>query len=346
MQIVPLNTAISVASGGSTSGQVDAAGKAQDGDNALPTQAAPAAGAAQPLRRGLSNWDHPLQGEISGAQQALEFLEQSASQLQSLKNELSAKLGALRLRQGQVEARVRQFSNTWSQRQKSSGGTLDAQLGFSSKQPASQRFSVRGLNLANLQSGGKEMLAISVGGANQALRSVSIEPGLSDADIVQRFNLALAPAKVSVSAGDDGALLFSTPESNFALVRDTLAIKGGGLRFPTGQLNRVSADGEPPAIDPQGWKTDDIDSLRQTLQQVVQALGQVQQARETVKRELQEASSRVASAQLADSGVSMDRLAQNFVSTANEAGYRSLLSLTSAVAGISRERVQSLLGLR
>lgn len=344
MQIVPLHTTSSVASG--ASGQVDAPGKAADGDNALQAQAAPAAGSPQPLRRGLSNWDHPLQGEIAGAQQALAFLEQSASELQSLKNELSAQLGALRTRAGQVEARVRQFSNTWSQRQKSSGGTLDAQLGFSGKQPASQRFSVRGLDLANLQSGGKEMLAISVGGPSQSLRSVSIEPGLSDADIVQRFNLALAPAKISVSASGDGALQLSTPESHFALVRDTLAIKGGGLRFPTGQLNRVSVDSEPPAIDPAGWKTDDIDALRQTLQQVVQALGQVQQARETVKRELQEASSRVASAQLADSGMRMARLAQHFVSTANQTGYQSLLSLTSAVAGISRERVRSLLGLR
>lgn len=346
MQIAPLKPPFNLASGASTSGQVDAVGTAQDGDNALQLPSAPAASRAQPLQRGLANWDQALQDEISGAQQALEFLEQSASQLQSLKNELGARLGALRMREGQIEARVRQFSNTWSQRQKSSGGTLDAQLGYSSTRPASRRFSVRGLDLANLQSGGKEMLAISVGGAHQPLRSVSIEPGLSDAEIVQRFNLALVPAKLSVSAGDDGALLFSTPESNYALVRDTLAIKGAGQRFPTGQLNRVTTDAEAPAIEPEAWKTDDIDSLRQTLQEVVRALVQVQQARATVKAALQEAGSRVASAQLADSAAGMDRMAQNFVSAANQTGYRSLLSLTSAVAGISRERVRSLLGLR
>jgi hypothetical protein len=42
----------------------------------------------------------------------------------------------------------------------------------------------------------------------------------------------------------------------------------------------------------------------------------------------------------------MDQLAQNFTSTANEPGYGSLLAITSALVGISRERVLSLLGLR
>jgi hypothetical protein len=39
-------------------------------------------------------------------------------------------------------------------------------------------------------------------------------------------------------------------------------------------------------------------------------------------------------------------VAQNFVSTTKQPGYQSLLSLTSALVGISRERVISLLGLR
>jgi hypothetical protein len=42
----------------------------------------------------------------------------------------------------------------------------------------------------------------------------------------------------------------------------------------------------------------------------------------------------------------MGQVAQNFVSSAGQPGYQSLLSITSALAGISRERVVSLLGLR
>jgi len=43
---------------------------------------------------------------------------------------------------------------------------------------------------------------------------------------------------------------------------------------------------------------------------------------------------------------SMTQAAQNFVTTAKQPGYQSLLSITSALAGISRERVLSLLSLR
>ena len=61
---------------------------------ALGRSEAPAARrSAAGLQRGLSNWDHQLQGEISNAQQTLDYLERSSSQLQALKSELAAKLG-------------------------------------------------------------------------------------------------------------------------------------------------------------------------------------------------------------------------------------------------------------
>jgi hypothetical protein len=94
-----------------------------------PTRAA--AQPAAPLRqRGLSNWDTGLQRQVAGAQQALDFLGQGASELQGLKGDLSAALALRPLREGQLEARVRRFGDTWQQRTPLSGGTLDAQLGF------------------------------------------------------------------------------------------------------------------------------------------------------------------------------------------------------------------------
>lgn len=95
---------------------------------------APARASAQPAaplrQRGLSNWDTGLQSQAAGAQQALDFLGQGASQLQGLKGDLSAALALRPLREGQLEARVRQFGDTWQQRTPLSGGTLDAQLAF------------------------------------------------------------------------------------------------------------------------------------------------------------------------------------------------------------------------
>lgn len=382
MQIVQLNNTtpgITTGSAGNASA-VDETTMAADSDNAAPSDDAPSSQSSVPLRAGLSNWDHQLQGEIASAQQALSFLDQSAAQLQALKSELAARLAS---RSGMatgskgssstdaaaqaaassdsdaasggsaadtsLQASVQQFSDAWKQRQATAGGSLDAQLSYTSPAPASQRFTIRGLTMSNLQAGAKEVLNFSVSGATQALSSVSITPGLSQDEIVQRFNQALAPANISASVDASGAMVFSTPEASWASVRDTLSVRGGGIRFPSGQMNRVKVDPEAPAIAPDSWSTGDTEALRQTLQQVVQALAQVQQARTSVSQALANANGRVASVQTPDadaSGVGMDRLAQNFSKTASAPGYDSLLSLTSALIGISRDRVVSLLSLR
>jgi phage shock protein A len=347
MQIAqrPTSSGIAAPSGSKTSStsKVDSTGLLEQ--SAAPEQTAAVGAAAPVARRGLSNWDQPLQDDISGAQQAVDFLEQSAAQLRALKAELSAKLANRQGRDGQVEARVRQFSDTWRSRQDASGGTLDSQLSYSSNE-SQQRFKVRGMTMSNLRHGARETLAIAVGNGAQGLRSVQLEPGLSDDEILARFNQALAPVNISVSQGDNGDLEFSTPESNWTNVRDTLAIQGGGIRYPTGQLNRVRTDPEPPIITPEHWHTNDTEALRQTLQQVVQALAHVEAALSKVNLALSDASQRANSAMPQVSAAGMDQAAQNFVSAANEPSYASLLSLTSALTGINRERVMALLGLR
>jgi len=339
------SSGIAAPSGSKTSsaGKVDSTGSAAQ--TAAPEQVGATSAPAPVARRGLSNWDQPLQRDISGAQQAVDFLEQSAAQLRALKAELSAKLASRQGRDGQVEARVRQFSDTWRNRQEASGGTLDSQLSYSSNE-SQQRFKVRGMTMGNLRHGARETLAIAVGNGAQGLRSVQLEPGLSDEEIIARFNQALAPVNISVSLTENGDLEFVTPESNWTNVRDTMAIQGGGIRYPTGQLNRVRTEPEAPVIMPEQWQTNDAEMIRQTLQQVIQALAHVEAALSKVNLALADASQRATSAMPEVSAAGMDQAAQNFVTTANEPSYSSLLSLTSALTGINRERVMALLGLR
>ena len=347
MQIVQTSSSSGVnAKGAGTARVVDDASATINGSASTRSEAPAARSSTASLKPGLNNWDHQLQGEISNAQQTLDYLERSSSQLQALKSELAAKLAARQGREGQVEARVRQFSNTWRQRASASGGTLDAQLGYTSPQAAQQNFSIRGLTMASLQEGPQEVLAFSVGGANQALRSVNIEPGLSESEIVSRFDRALMPSGISVKLGENGELVFSTSEAAWANVRDSLSVRGSGIRYPTGQMSRVRTDAEPAAIAPEEWHTGDVEALRATLQQVVQALAQLQAARSSVSLALAQATGRVAKAQPVQASVSMDTLAENFTQKASQPGYESLLAISSALVGISRERVVALLGLR
>jgi hypothetical protein len=347
MQIVQTSSSSGVnAKGAGTARVVDDASATINGSASTRSEAPAARSSTASLRHGLNNWDHQLQGEISNAQQTLDYLERSSSQLQALKSELAAKLAARQGREGQVEARVRQFSNTWRQRASASGGTLDAQLGYTSPRAAQQNFSIRGLTMASLQEGPQEVLAFSVGGANQALRSVNIEPGLSESEIVSRFDRALMPSGIGVKLGENGELVFSTSEAAWANVRDSLSVRGSGIRYPTGQMSRVRTDAEPAAIAPEEWQTGDVEALRATLQQVVQALAQLQAARSSVSLALAQATGRVAKAQPVQESVSMDTLAENFTQKASQPGYESLLAISSALVGISRERVVALLGLK
>ncbi len=192
--------------------------------------AASAAAPAAPLRqRGLSNWDTGLQREAAGAQQALDFLGHGASQLQSLKGDLSAALALRPLREGHLEARVRQFGDTWQQRGALAAGTL--------------------------------------GGA-------------------------------------------------------------------------------AAAFDPAGWRIGDTEAVRQTLQQVVKGLARFRQAQDEGRQALAAAAERAEPARPADAGVAMAQLAGEFADAAGAPGYAALLGVHSALAGISRERVTALLGLR
>ncbi|WP_028101144.1 hypothetical protein [Pseudoduganella violaceinigra] len=311
---------------------------------AVDQAAASTAPAPAPLRRGLSNFDAPRQNDVSGAQQAIDFLEQSAAQLRALKTDIAAKLASRQMRDGQVEQRVRQFTETWRNRAQASGGTLDAQLNFSND-PATQTFTVRGMTLANLRNGARETLAIAVGGGTAGLRSVHLAPGLSDAEVVARFDQALAPAGVRVSVNKDGELVFTTAESNWPGVRDALAVQGSGIRFPAGQLNRLKADAEAPAVMPEGWGASDMETMRATLQQVTQALAHVEAALSKVRQELALTTQRMQFDLPELEVAGMGQMADVFANIADQPGYSALVSLTSALVGINRDRVVSLLRL-
>jgi hypothetical protein len=324
---------------------------APQADSGAAAAATTAARTPAPLRRGLSGWNPQLHKQLSDAQQAQDFLDQTAAQLQGVKADLSAKLAGLQSQDGQLEAKLAQLASTVRGRQQASAGSLDPQLRYSSPASATQRFSVRGLDLQTLTSGAGETLSISTGSTGRSLASVSITPGLSADAVVQRFDRALAPSGIRATSDDSGALIFSVDESSWPAVRDNLSIKGDGIHFPTGQLTRVRADAEPAVLQPEVWqksvdKTADTDALRRTLQQVSQALDRVKQARSVVSRSLADAASKIDQARPAqgDADVAAS-LADNFQTVAGQSDYSSYVSVSAALVGISRTRVLALLAL-
>jgi hypothetical protein len=153
----------------------------------------------------------------------------------------------------------------------------------------------------------------------------------------------MAPMGVRAGADGQGGVVFSTPESNWPAVRDSIAISGRG---------RVAADEIPPELAPAQWpiggngggNNGSSDALRSSLREVVQALERVRRSRDAASNALSAATVEMTQATTPPPEVA--EAAQEFASTASSPDYESLLSLTSALVGVSRERVLALLGLR
>ena len=316
-------------------------------DSSSNDKASSAAAAPAPLRSNAASIGGALQDQVARAQQALDYLEQVASQLESVKGELTSRLAGARsaARQqsdsqasAQLSTQVRRLASTLASRRKSAGGGIDSNLNFSSK-PALQRFRIRGLDLATLRSSGPQSLAFSVGGNGGPQLSVNIDPEQTDEEIAVAINQAMAPMGVNAGLDGQGGFVFTTPETNWPAVRDSIAISGRG---------RVTAEEIPAELAPQLWNTGsgngNGDALRASLREVVQALERVRRSRDAASTALSAAS--VEMSQATTPPPEAAEAAQAFASTAASPDYESLLSLTSALVGVSRERVLALLGLK
>jgi hypothetical protein len=288
---------------------------------------------ATPPGRGLAAWGDQLQENVTRAQQALDYLERLQGQLENVKGDLAARLSGERSSR-QLESRIQQLSTTLDARRKQAGTGVDARLTFSGKSPAQQRFRIRGLDIGTLKAAGARTLGLTVAGSPQV--NVALDPDLTPEEIAQRFDRALAPLKLHAGLDGQGQLVFSAAEADWAGTSDSIVLVGAG---------RVTTDAIGDTLDPQGWDSGNSDALRQSLREVVQALARVKRSQEAASAALSAAMERMASAK-APPPAEAHQLAQHFASTAASPDYDSLISLTSALVGVSRERVLALLGLR
>ncbi len=329
----PANSSISntTAAGANAAVVRATAVKPADPDSRVVTRAP----ASAPLQRGIK-WNPQMQGNVARAQQALDYLERVASQLEALKADLSAKITGRADPARQIEARSQQLTSMLEARRKQAGGGLDAQLSFNDGQPAMTRFRIRGFDLAALQSStSTQTYAFSVGGSGGPQLTATIEPGMTPEEIAARLDRTLSPVKVRVALDNQQQLVFSAPEGEWVGIKDAIAISGRG---------RVDVVEEPAALAPQQWDIGNPDALRQSLREVLQALARVRNAQAAASAALSAAMA--ATAQPAVPEAELAVIASDVSATAASHDYQSLLAITSALVGVSRERVQALLGLR
>jgi hypothetical protein len=312
------------------------------------------AGDAAPVGRGLKRVDTLFDRRVSGAQQAVQFLDRLGAELQSVKAALSGRLGERRgelVSDSELAARIQRVSQLWSDRARATGGTLDSQLNPSEPGKATRKFIIGGLTLATIRSKAKETLYVAAGGRTQHAESVVIDPELPDEAIVKRLDRAFAPHGIRATLDKDGEIAFSVAESAWSATRDSLAIRGEGRRFPSGQFAPVRIAAMDAAIQPEQWATNDETTVRSTLRKVLDAQHAVRQARHDVNTALLDAGKRLqsrpnATSETGSSAEAEGQWSAEFVRTfqtlATRGDYESIAALAPSLNGLSRERVDAL----
>lgn len=282
-----------------------------------------------------------IQQDIAAAQQGQAWLQDMNRKLGGLKQSLAGLLtGPAQQPSSATQALLRQVQQGWSRRAATAGGMVDGQLRIAAPGQARQAFTVRGLDLAALTEEGPETLSFAVPGSAQAV-NVSIDPDESAESLVQRLDQGLAPAGVR-AALVGGALRFDTDEAQWPALRDGLAVKGDGRRFPSGQRVRVRLEPQADAMQPGQWSLEGPQAQRQTLARVIAAQAQLDKAGAALRE--QTAALRLPeSADAAERGEAMLGFAREFGEKAAEGGYEHIAQLPPALKGMRREQVRALL---
>ncbi|MFC4308130.1 hypothetical protein ACFPN2_03460 [Steroidobacter flavus] len=284
------------------------------------------------LRPGLKSYDGQLNRQVSGAQQALQFLSEADARLRVLRKEMNS---------GDAAAAIEKFNQFWQQRSAASAGTLDGNLKFNSDAKAKQEFSVRGLSFETLRNGDTETLSFAVGKWSRQASSVTVDPTQSDAAMVTALDRALTPMGVRATRDAKGELAFSVSEKDWPQIRDSLAIRGGGRRFPTGQFNHVRTVVAEQAIQPSQWNAADP---RKALQDISQAQLLIRKSYGDVRGVLAEAAQSIDGGTVADArGAYWQGFADGFADTLERADGEAITTTVRTVAGISKRTVSSLL---
>nr|MBO2509534.1 hypothetical protein [Gammaproteobacteria bacterium] len=288
-------------------------------------------------------------------------LNQQLSAMQSAESylgELSARLGQLKLslarelsnaQGGDRKGLARQIEETaelLSQRAERSGNSLDANLQLRLYEPVRSRFSMEGLeSIANVRSAGKETLLFSAGRKLIEPLAVVLDEGLSEQQILRRFNASLGQAGIRAELGQGGELKFSAPESEWRQLKEHLAVQGEGGLFPKERATRVKIR-EEQLLDLSSERAlDSQRELRRILDEVLHALDRIAVLREQLGHRQDEIREFLSRQAVEDERQWAMEYATSVFNLLRQSGssYASVTQVVVAQANISRFTVVSLL---
>lgn len=241
---------------------------------------APAEPTAQPRGKSTS-FNLQLNQQLTSMQAADSYLGELAGRLGQLKLSLSRELSNAQAgeREG-LKRELEQVRKLLDERGQRSGEALDAGFKLRLNEPVRSRFSLQGLDsIASVQQAGKETLLFSAGRKLAEPLAVVLDEGLSEQQILRRFNAGLGPAGIRAEVDSGGALKFSARESEWQQLKGELRVQGEGKLAAKAAAPVVSQEDQLLRL-PDAARLDGARELRRALDEVVAALDKIGSLRE------------------------------------------------------------------
>jgi len=288
-----------------------------------------------------------LNQQLSSMQSADSYLGDLQARLQQLKLDLSRQISSPQP-QGEDAIRhaVREVSALLEARSQRSGNALDANLKLRLTEPVRSRFSLQGLeSLEKIRESGRETLLFSGGRQLAEPVAVVLDEGMTDEQILRRFNGSLGQAGIRAELDQHGALKFSAREADWGALKSQLAVQGEGKLFAKGRPVRLPSEDEQLLKLPEDPPLESFRELRRLLDSVVAGLDKVTTLREQLshrQQEIREFLARQAHADEKQWALDFSRAVFNLMQR-SPSSYAAVTQTVVAQATISRFAVVSLL---
>lgn len=314
-----------------------------------PAETNPAeARAPERVPRRESSFNLQLNQQLSSMQSAEHYLSELSNQLAALKLNLSRQLSSPQTanERSNIQQSLQKLNTLLEQRSKLSGNSLDATLKLRLNEPLRTRFSIQGLeSIKVLQAKGAETLVFSAGNAFPEPLAVVLEEGMSEEQILRRFNSSLGQAGIRAELDSEGALKFTAPEQDWRKIKEQLRVQGEGQLFAKGVYTPVRTIEDGLLGFTSNLQQDSIEELRQLLNSVVASLDRITALREQLSQRQEDVREFLARQENLDE----KQWALNFASTVfnpqarKQTHYAAISQTIVAQANLTRFAVVSLL---
>lgn len=256
-----------------------------------------AAGGGQPVERETprneslprqsSTYGLQLNQQLSAMQSASSYLSQVHSRLSQLKLKLGRQLGAPSQDASEMDGAreaLKKVNAILQQRGRLDDNVIDPAFQLKLTEPVRVRFSLQGLeSIDRIQNAGQETLVFTAGRQLPEPLAVVLDEGLNDEQVLRRFNVSLGQAGLRAELDNEGLLRFSARESDWAALRDQLAVRGEGKLFAKDSFARVESAEDGLLGLPSDSQLDSPGEMRAILDSVIAALDRIASLREQIR---------------------------------------------------------------